>query len=303
MSEKVTVIVNPASGRGRGAKTAEHIHRAFADVGVTDIRFTTSPGQERDIAAQALREGATTIVACGGDGTWSNVANALVAAKSTCRLAIVAAGTGNDFAKSLKIPATDVEQMARLAVHGPDTLIDVGKIEDKYFLNITGFGFDIAVLEDIESIWWLRGYLLYKYSALKQLLSYKGLMVDITSPTKPRGMKQHLMVIVANAKYFGGTFVIAPNADLADGKLDLIAIHDASPIQRANLFGAVGKGTHMTHSSVDAEQSASFTLRFTEAPAYETDGEYNRAKSAVLEITTVPRALRLVVPPKGNAPA
>jgi diacylglycerol kinase family enzyme len=54
---------------------------------------------------------------------------------------------------------------------------------------------------------------------------------------------------------------------------------------------------------VDAEQSASFTLRFTEAPAYETDGEYNRAKSAVLEITTVPRALRLVVPPKGNAPA
>jgi diacylglycerol kinase (ATP) len=303
MTERVTVIVNPASGRGRGAKTAEHIHRAFADVGVTDIRFTTSPGQERELAAQALREGATTIVACGGDGTWSNVANALVAAKSNCRLAIVAAGTGNDFAKSLKIPANDIEQMARLAVGGPDTWIDVGRIEDKYFLNIAGFGFDIAVLEDIESIRWLRGYLLYKYSALKQLLRYKGLMVDITSPAKPRGMQQHLMVIIANARYFGGTFVIAPNADLADGKLDLIAIHDASPLQRANLFGAVGKGTHMTHPSVDAEQSASFTLRFTEAPAYETDGEYNRAKSAVLEITTVPRALRLVVPPKGSASA
>jgi diacylglycerol kinase (ATP) len=298
MSGRVAVIVNPASGRGRGARTAERIHRAFADVGVTDIRFTTAPGQERELAAQALRDGATTIVACGGDGTWSNAANAIVAAKSSCRLAIVAAGTGNDFAKSLKIPATDIEQMARLAVDGPDTPIDVGRIEDRYFLNITGFGFDIAVLEDIESIRWLRGYLLYKYSALKQLLSYKGLMVDIASPAKSRGMKQHLMVIVANARYFGGTFVIAPNADLADGKLDLIAIHDASPIQRANLFGAVGKGTHMTHASVDAEQSSTFTLRFAEPPAYETDGEYNRAKSSVLEITTVPRALRLVVPAK-----
>jgi diacylglycerol kinase (ATP) len=303
MTERVTVIVNPASGRGRGAKTAEHIHRAFADVGVADIRFTTAIGQERALAEQALREGATTLVACGGDGTWGNVANAIVGAGSRCRLAIVAAGTGNDFAKTLNIPASDIDRMARLAVEGPDLMVDVGRVEDKYFLNIAGFGFDIAVLEDIEQIWWLKGVLLYKYAALKQLFSYPGLAVDIGSPAGQRGSRAHLMVIIANAKFFGGTFTIAPAADLTDGKLDAIAILDASPLQRAKLFGAVGKGTHIGHPSVIAEQAATFTLRFPAPPAYETDGEYNRAKSAVLNVASVPRALRLVVPGPGPARA
>ncbi len=295
MSERVTVIVNPASGRGRGARTAEHIHRAFADVGVTDIRFTTAIGHERELAAQALREGATTLVACGGDGTWGNVANAIVAARSSCRLAVVAAGIGNDFAKTLDIPATDIERMAHLAVSGPDLLIDVGRIEDKYFLNIAGFGFDIAVLEDIENIWWLKGVLLYKFAALKQLFTYRGLAIDIASPAAQRGSKPHLMVIVANAKFFGGTFTIAPSADLTDGKLDTIAILDAAPFARAQLFGAVGKGMHIGHPSVIAEQAERFTFAFRDPPAYETDGEYNRAKSNVVEVSCVPRALRLVV--------
>ena len=303
MSERVTVIVNPASGRGRGAKTAEHIHRAFADHDVTDVRFTTAIGQERELAEQALKQGATTLVACGGDGTWGNVANAIVAAGSKCRLAIVACGTGNDFAKSLKIPAENIEEMARLAVKGPDKLIDVGRVEDKYFINIAGFGFDIAVLEDIESIRWLKGQFLYKYAALKQLFTYKGLTVDIASPAKARGTQMHLMVIIANAQYFGGTFVIAPQADLADGRLDAIAILDASPLQRAKLFDAVGKGKHMTHPSVIAEQAGRFTLTFPEAPAYETDGEYNRAHSKVVEVSCVPKALRLVVPEPGAARA
>ena len=296
MSEQVTVIVNPASGRGRGARAAEHIHRAFADVGVTDVRFTTAIGQEQEIAQQAIRDGATTLVACGGDGTWGNVANAIIKAGSKARLCIVASGTGNDFAKTLDIPANDIDQMAKLAVSGPDLLIDVGRIEDKYFLNIAGFGFDIAVLEDIENIWWLKGVFLYKYAAIKQLFTYKGLPIGIKSPARQRESKAHLMVIVANAKFFGGTFTIAPDADLTDGLLDAIAILDASPLQRAKLFDAVGKGTHMKHSSVVVEQSAAFTLTFPAPPAFETDGEYNRAKSAVVEIASVPRALRLVVP-------
>jgi diacylglycerol kinase (ATP) len=303
MTERVTVIVNPASGRGRGARTAEDIHRAFADVGVSDIRFTTAIGQERELAAQAIKAGATTIVACGGDGTWGNVANAIVAMKSDCRLAVLAAGTGNDFAKTLGIPAGDIHRMAQLAVSGPDTRIDVGRIEDKYFINIAGFGFDIAVLEGIERVHWLRGQFLYKYVALKSLFGYEGLTVDIASSASARGTRKHLMVIIANARHFGGTFVIAPQADMRDGKLDAIAILDASPMQRMKLFDAVGKGKHIGHPSVVAEQAARFTLTFPEPPAYETDGEYNRARTNVVEVACVPGALRLVVPERGAAVA
>ncbi|HUO52517.1 MAG TPA: diacylglycerol kinase family protein [Gemmatimonadaceae bacterium] len=303
MTPRVTVIVNPASGRGRGARMAEHIHRAFADLGVDDIRFTTAIGQERDLAAQALRDGATTLVACGGDGTWGNVANAIVAAGSDCRLAVVGTGTGNDFAKSLGLPAGDIDAMARLAVRGPDRRVDAGRVEDKYFINIAGFGFDIAVIEDAERIRWLKGESLYQFAALKQLFTYRGLPAAIARPGAPGERRRYMMIVIANARNFGGKFVIAPQADLADGKLDAIAILDASPLQRARLFGAVGKGTHIGHPSVVATASARYTLTFDEPPAFETDGEYNRARSNVVEVACVPGALRVVVPERSPAGA
>ncbi len=296
MSERVCVIVNPASGRGRGAHALGQIRDAFAAVGVTDVRTTERQGDERRLATRALQDGATTIVACGGDGTWSNVANAILGAGSSCRLGLIATGTGNDFAKSVGAPARDFAASARLAVDGPDHLVDVGRIEGHYFLNVSGFGFDIAVLEDVEKVRWLSGDVLYLYAAVRQLFGYRGVDIDIASPVRQHGRRAHLMVIVANAKHFGGMFHIAPRADVTDGQLDLVAILDASPVARMRLLGAVPKGRHIGHPSVVHEQAECFTLSFPAPPAYETDGEYNRAKSATLSIACVPRALRVIAP-------
>lgn len=296
MSAPVTVIVNPAAGRGRGSRSLPDIQQAFAQVGVTDLRLTQVAGDEKRIAMRALQEGAMTIVACGGDGTWSNVANAILCAGSSCRLALIASGTGNDFAKTVGAPATDFAATAQLVANGADQLVDVGRIEGKYFLNVAGFGFDIAVLEDVETIRWLKGDLLYLYSAVRQLIGYGGIPIDIATPTRRRGMKTHLMVIIANARNFGGMFKIAPAAEVTDGRLDAIAILDASPLQRLKLLAAVPNGRHIGNPNVIVEQSESFTLTFSEAPAYETDGEYNRALSATLEVTCIPRALRVVTP-------
>ncbi|MGH7622313.1 MAG: diacylglycerol/lipid kinase family protein, partial [Gemmatimonadaceae bacterium] len=178
MTDRVTVIVNPASGRGRGSRLLPDIRKTFAAVGVTDVRLTERPGDEKRLAALALEAGATTIVACGGDGTWSNAANAILEAGSGCRLALLAAGTGNDFAKTVGAPARDLAATARLAVEGPDMLVDVGRIESRYFLNVTGFGFDIAVLDDLENIPLLTGDLLYLGAALRQLFRFRGLTID-----------------------------------------------------------------------------------------------------------------------------
>jgi diacylglycerol kinase (ATP) len=173
-------------------------------------------------------------------------------------------------------------------------LVDVGRIEGKYFLNVSGFGFDIAVLEDIETISWLKGDLVYLYSAVRQLFGYGGVPIDIASPTRRRGMQSHLMVVIANARNFGGMFRIAPEAEVTDGRLDAIAILDASPVGRMKLLAAVPKGAHIGNPSVVVEQAERFTLTFPAPPAYETDGEYNRAKSAMLEVACVPQALRVV---------
>ncbi|MFI5311587.1 MAG: diacylglycerol/lipid kinase family protein, partial [Gemmatimonadales bacterium] len=295
MAERVCVIVNPASGRGRGARTLPAVRSAFAAVGVTDIRLSQSREDERAVARRALDEGVTTLVAVGGDGTWSNVANAILEARADCRLALVAAGTGNDFAKTAGAPAADVLLTARLVVEGADRRVDVGRIEDRFFLNITGFGFDIAVLEDITGIRWLRGDALYIYSALRQLGGYGGVDIEVSSPAGRRGSMRHLMLIIANAKNFGGAFRIAPGASLTDGRLDAVSLHDASLLGRLGLFAAAIRGTHVTRPGVHVEQAASFSLRFPSPPAYETDGEYRRAASATLEVACVPQALRVVV--------
>ena len=303
MTRDVCVVLNPASGRGRGARAEAEVRKAFAAVGVTDVRATGAKGGERELARRAIADGARTIVAVGGDGTWGNVANAIIASGADVRLALVAAGTGNDFAKTVGAPAADVSATARLAVDGPDTRVDVGRIEGKHFLNVAGFGFDIAVLEDVEKISWLKGDMLYFYSALRQLFGYSGIPISVESPAARRGTSLHLMLIIANGKNFGGSFRIAPDATVTDGRLDAISIMAAPPLRRLRLFGAATSGRHVAHPEVRTEQSASFTLAFSSPPAYETDGEYNRASSARLEVTCVPRALRVVTPMDGSGPA
>lgn len=296
MSERVCVIVNPAAGRGRGSRLLPLVRAEFARYGVTDVRTTAAVGDEREIARRALDEGATTLVAVGGDGTWSGVANAILHAGADARLAMLSGGTGCDFAKTVGCPALDLAATVQLAMEGGDTRVDVGRIEDRFFLNVSGFGFDIAVLEDIGRIRWLSGNSVYIYSALRQLLGYQGVDISVSSDATRRASERHLMLIVANARNFGGAFRIAPAASLVDGKLDAVAIRNAKPLRRIALFGAATKGTHVAAPEVMTEQAPAFTLRFPEPPAYETDGEYNRAKSDELEIRCVPRALRVVVP-------
>jgi diacylglycerol kinase (ATP) len=298
MTERACVIVNPAAGRGRGARALGEVRAAFAAVGIDDVRVTDARDSEALIARRAIDAGVTTIVAVGGDGTWSNVANAILAggAGDTVRLALVAAGTGNDFAKTVGAPASDVRATAALVAAGGDARIDVGRIEDRYFLNIAGFGFDIAVLEDIPSIPWLKGDAVYLYSALRQLVGYRGVDIGVASPARRRDAARHLMLIVANARHFGGSFRIAPGASLTDGLLDAVSIHDAPAWQRVKLFAAATRGTHVAHDGVVVERAGSFTVRFAAPPAYETDGEYRRAARADIEIACVPGALRVVTP-------
>jgi len=294
MTRDVCVIANPAAGRGRGARALPAIREAFEAVGVSDLRVTSGPGDERTLARRALDDGRTTLVACGGDGTWSNVANAILEAGVDARLGLVAAGTGNDFAKTVGAPATDPVASARLAVGNTDVRVDVGRIEGRHFLNVTGFGFDIAVLEDVERIPLLQGSALYMASALRQILGYRGITIDIASAEARRDRARYLMLIVANARQFGGAFRIAPGASLEDGRLDAVAFRDAPALRRLKLLGAAARGTHRDLPEVSLERSAVFRLSFAEPPGYEVDGEYHRATGTELEVRCVPGALRVV---------
>lgn len=295
MNREVAVIVNPASGRGRGARRLGSVRRAFSRVGVTQLHCTRHAGDERELAAKAIEDGATTLIAVGGDGTWSNVADAILTSGAPCRLGLIAAGTGNDFAKSIGAPAHDVERTARLAVDGTDIRVDVGFVEGRHFLNMVGFGFDTAVLEGtLQSSSLLRGRALYLSAALRQLWRYKGIPICVAAGGE-QWQGQHLLMIVANARHFGGSFHIAPSASPHDGLLDAISIYDAPVLRRAALFRAAIAGRHMHLPEVRSHRAEKVTLRFETPPPLEADGEYRLASAPKVEVQCLPSALRVVM--------
>src|SRR5688500_3649283 len=194
----IRIIANPAAGRGRARRLVPAAHAAFARLGSVDVRLTRGAGDEARLAREALNDGCTTIVALGGDGTWSRVAAVMAAARTDCVLAPLAGGTGNDLAKSLALPASDFVAMASLVALGATRRIDVGYIDDRCFVNAAGFGFDAAVLEAAAGRTWPRGNALYLTCAIGQLVSYRGITASIGGGP----MRTHLLLVIANGARF-----------------------------------------------------------------------------------------------------
>jgi diacylglycerol kinase (ATP) len=295
----VYVVFNPQSGKGRGARLVAPVLQALQATGPIEVDHGVSaaPGDESRLAAEAVARGVRTLVAVGGDGTWSNVANAILRSGAPgVKLGLIAGGTGCDLAKSLGIPARDVAACARIIRDGHTRTIDVGQVEDRFFLNIVGFGFDIAVIEDAARVRYLSGDLLYLYCALRQIYAFPGFPVEIAPDGAAAAREELLMLIIANARIFGGGFLIAPRADLADGRLDAVSFGNMGLRRRLTILGQLRRGKHEGAREVATRTASAFRLRFDAPPAYETDGECNRAGSTELTVTSVPAALPILVP-------
>jgi YegS/Rv2252/BmrU family lipid kinase len=258
--------------------------------------LTQGPGDEARLATEAIARGFRRIVAVGGDGTWSNVANAILRTGAPAKLGLVPGGTGCDLAKTLGVPPRDVAACCRIVLGSHARSIDVGRVEDRYFLNIAGFGYDVAVLENSWSVSYLEGSALYVYCALRQLRSFRGMSVTAEADGRPLGEREMLMLIVANARIFGGGFQIAPHADPADGRLEVVAFANMGFASRLGVLLRLLRGRHLGHPRVAAVSASRLVCRFEAPPSYETDGEWNRARSAELVIEAVPRALQVLVP-------
>lgn len=296
MDEPIFVVFNPLSGKGRGAQFVSPILEGLGAAGRVEHALTQEPGDEVRLAREAIARGFRRIVAVGGDGTWGNVGNAILASGEPVALGLVPAGTGCDLAKTLGVPPRGVQEWCRIILGGRTRAIDVGRIEDKYFLNIAGFGYDVAVLEQSWSVGYLEGGALYLYCALRQLHSYRGFLLEAEADGRALGRQDMLMVIVANARVFGGGFKVAPQADLEDGRLDAVAFANMGLGARVSALLRLLRGTHASHPQVSSVAAARLVYRFTSPPAYETDGEWNQARGTELVIESVPRALRVLVP-------
>jgi diacylglycerol kinase (ATP) len=294
------IIANPASGGGRGAKLLPSVRAAFAASGVTDVRVTERSGDEATLTTAAIRDGASTIVVLGGDGTWGRCAGAVIEANagSRVRLALLSAGTGNDFAKNLGAPDKDPAAMARL-IADPNRAktVDAGSLiaGDKtfYFLNCVGFGFDVDVLQHVKKGGALAGNAVYIAASLKRILGYEGFAYTLGGG-RSEPSKLGMLLVVMNGANFGGAFRIAPNARVDDGYLDLIEIGTMFWMRRIALFFRAMSGTHVYHSLVRARRGVHFELSLTGADACDLDGELVPLPAKQVAVRCVPGALRVV---------
>ena len=293
------VLVNPAAGRGRRkSRLKDYLKRLEKHIGPFDPVYTSHAGDETRILDTALSRGVEKIISLGGDGTWSETANRVLAngRGRDVSVGFLPVGTGNDFGKSIGIRHENIDAVMRAIADDTTRTVDAGKVNDRYFLNVVGMGFDIAVIDDAAKTPLLRGDALYKFCALKQLFRFPGVRLGIAEGSNsPDTWLEVLMLTISNANYFGGSFHIAPRASLVDGKVDLVAIHDAAPLTRAKLFDIVGKGKHEGHDKVTFRTAVSFSIHFQGTLRYEADGEVYSSTSPLV-VMSVKNALKVCAP-------
>ena len=306
------MIFNPAAGRGRGGKRIE-AYRKLLEASLDEVTYgmTSRAGEERALAADACAAGYDVVVAVGGDGTWSNVADALLASgRQDVAFGLLPNGTGNDFGRNLGYDPRHAADAVSVLAEGRTRTVDVGRVESlsapdiapdqmeaRHFLNLIGFGFDVAVIDAAARARFLKGELLYKTTALKQLFRFPGFRFALESEgDREKREARHLMLTISNGRYFGGGFPIAPDASVRDGQLHACRIEDAPPLARLGLFNAAERGRHVDSDRVEILDDIGFRLDFDSPPRFEMDGEVRQAAEATIEVRVLPAALRVIAP-------
>lgn len=221
----LTFIVNPAAGNGYALKIERQIRQELTRRGVeATFVSTNAPGHATELAWEAAnKEGCTGVIAVGGDGTCYEVACGLM--ETRVPLGIIPAGTGNDFIKTVGIPRKPLEAL-ELILKGSPRPVDVGRMNERLFLNVSGTGFDVTVLDyTLAAKKYVRGILPYLIGLVRGIFHYKPVHLRFTADgvTQERDV---LICSVANGRYFGGGIPICPAASPDDGFFDLVVVEN-----------------------------------------------------------------------------
>ena len=257
-----------------------------------EVFMTERPGHARELASAALDRGVTTVVAWGGDGTVNEVASVLAFRDAT--LAIVPSGSGNGLARELLIPLEPAGGF-EAAFDGRECRIDAGELDGHLFFNIAGIGLDARVAYRFaEDGLVSRGFLRYLKIAAQELFTYKAEVHTVVTDGVTTRIRA-LVIAIANARQYGNGALIAPDARLDDGRLDVVMIAGRSPfaalVQARRLFtGQIGRvrGVTRRHAQ-DIEITSSGPM------IYHVDGE-PFVGGASIAARSRAGALRVMVP-------
>jgi YegS/Rv2252/BmrU family lipid kinase len=294
MTAAVSVIVNPAAGGGRAGRTLPEVTEALGRHGVEHhVETTRSIEHARELARAAAARG-EIVAALGGDGLVGAVAGALVGTGGV--LAVLLGGRGNDFARALGIPLEGAAACDVL-VGGIEQPLDLGEVAGKTFIGIASCGFDSDANRIANETRLVRGNLVYAYGALRALLGWRTATFTVTADGAPARKIRGYTVAAANSKAYGGGMLMAPQASLRDGLLDVVIIPDVSKTRFIRLLPTVFKGEHVNQPGVEVLRAAEVTISADRPFTMYADGD----PIAELPVTVraLPGAVRVIVPSSG----
>ncbi len=304
---KTFVVINPAAAGGRAGKHWPKIARELGGaLGAFDSALTTKSGEAASLVRSAIRNGARTVIAVGGDGTVNEAINGLCdgenAPASDVSFGFVMYGTGGDFRRSFDVPKGVSAAIERLK-SGRTQVIDLGRLRYtgasgaqslRWFNNISSFGFSGEVVRAVNAARYsklLGGKFSFLWNSFLELRKYQGCKVDISIDGETI-TGNVCTAAVCNGRFFGGGMMMAPNAALDDGSFDVVIVRQDPPLTIFDMR-LLYSGKHLSHPNVSVHRGKKIEAKpLSNAPIYlDVEGEAPGSLPATFEV--VPRALRV----------
>ena len=227
MTRRFALLVNPVAAGGRALRRLPVVAAELERLGAPHRAIETRDIQHALEEAQAAVENGETVAALGGDGFVRPIAGVIASGPGS--LAVLPGGRGNDFARVLGIPS-EPEGAARVAVEGEERMLDLAEVNGTPYIGIASLGFDSEANRIANEARFVRGNLVYLYAALRAVASWKPARFTVVVDGERHEMTGW-SVGVCNSKAYGGGMFVAPQAELDDGKLDVVAKAETSKLR------------------------------------------------------------------------
>jgi diacylglycerol kinase (ATP) len=265
------LVINPVAGQGKGTTVGTYVAGWLSQRG---IAYTIVTGNSSVALADHLSAfiekfpDTPGVIAIGGDGLLHNILQKVVPLQIP--LAVIPAGTGNDFARTLgwKLDSYDA-QLEAITTSSPSS-VDLGLVDGEWFGAILSTGFDSVVNEKANTMAWPKGPMKYNAAIAMELPRFRPRHYEITLDDRTIST-QAMLIAVSNGRSYGGGMLVCPNANIVDGLFDVMVLHPVSTLEFIKVFPRVFAGTHISHPAVEIVRSRSVRIE-SKAVAY-ADGE------------------------------
>ena len=286
------LVINPVAGQGKGASVGTHVAGYLNSRG---IKYEIIIGRNGIDQADSLQRfldrnpDCSGVFAVGGDGLLHLVLQKITPAQVP--LAMIPAGTGNDFVRTLGWSLEDVDAILEAVLSKKPSSVDLGLVDGEWFAAILSTGFDSIVNEKANAMSWPKGPMKYNAAIAIELPRFKPHHYEIVLDDRTIST-QAMLIAVSNGRSYGGGMLVCPQADISDGYFDVMVLHPVSKLEFIKVFPRVFKGTHITHPAVEIVRSKSVKIT-ADAVAY-ADGE--RIGQLPVSAQCIPGALMTWLP-------